>query len=126
MAIGGQPHSLAAVGVLLCGSERVLDLAVAVDVGKNVVTPGKVLWELRASDQSAASLFYINSPPTGFSVVVAAAEPLTGDVAVTVRTTRQSWTGGFTTDRLPVGRVYDHGHTKTVEQLPALARSRCG
>ena len=123
--VGTQSHSLAAVAVLMCGSERVLDIGVVEDVGRNVVTPGKTLWELRSSDDSGASLFYVDAPPSGFSVVVAATAPLTGDLAITVRTTRQSFIDGVTTHRLPVGRVSDHGHTKTIQQLPGLARSRC-
>jgi hypothetical protein len=117
---------LAAIAVETCGSERVLDIAVAKDVGGVVTKPGTTLWEIRSNDESGASLFYIDTPPSGFSVVVAASAPMTGNLAISVRTTRQSFLVSVTTGRLPVGRVSDRGHTKTIQQLPTMARSRCG
>jgi hypothetical protein len=119
-------HSLGAIAVEMCGAERVVDISVAREVGRNVITPGSSLWELRSNDDSEASLFYIDSPPPGFTVALAAPAALTGDLVVTVRTTRQSFVEGISTSRLPVGGVYDHGHTKTLKQLPALTKSRCG
>jgi hypothetical protein len=123
--VGTASHSLEAVAILKCSTERVLDVAVSRDVGKSVVTPGETLWHVRATAQSAASLFYVDSLPPGFAVVTAAQGPLTGDLAITVRTTKYSWQVGITTKRLPPGAVYYQGHQKRLDQLPGLGKSRC-
>lgn len=123
---GSGSESLGGVLVLLCADKKVLSLTISENdsVGSGV-TPGKVLWEIDASEPSTISEFVPGTEPAGFITRVPAPPTIAGDIVISVETTRGTDTAGVRIRKLPKEVVRFQGREISQDAFFAKSEDIC-
>lgn len=123
---GSGSDSLGGVLVLLCPNVGVLSVSISENTSKgSEMKPGKVLWRIEASEPSTISEFIPGVNPAGFNTIVAAPAAISGDIVISVQTTRKVDTAGVRIRALPEDAVRYQGREMTTTAFYAKRSDIC-
>lgn len=123
---GSGSDSLGGVLLLMCADEKVLSLTISEnDSAGDGVSPGDVLWQIRASQPSMTSEFIPGTEPAGFRTIVPAPSTISGDIVVSFETTRGTDTAGIRVRRLPKEVVRFQGREMSKDAFYAKSEDIC-